>query len=91
MYTEAEAQKRCDIATAKLSVAEQLRLTAAAPWAFAVYLKYDSWIAAVIVGVVVFFLITYRYEKEYDAAHDAYEKLTGTGKYWTGPRSNDTA
>ena len=91
MDAEAEAQKRCDMATAKLGVAEELRFAVAAPFAVAVYLKYDSWIAAVIVGVVAFFLVTYWYEKEYDAAHDAYERLTGTGKYWKGPQSDDAA
>jgi hypothetical protein len=91
MDAESEAKKRCDIATAKLSVSEELRFAVAAPCALSAYLKFDSWIAAIIVGVVAFFLVTYWYEKEYDAAHDAYERLTGTGKYWKGPQSNDAA
>jgi hypothetical protein len=89
MDAEAEAQKRCDIATAKLGVAEELRFAVAIPCAFAIYLKYDSWIVSIILGVMVFFLVTYWYEKEYDAVHDAYERLTGTGKHWKNPQSND--
>jgi hypothetical protein len=89
MDAHAAAQQRCDIATAKLGVAEELRLWIAVPCALAVYLKYDSWFSALIVGVIAFFLVTHWYEKEYDAAHDAYEKLTGTGNYYKGVGSSE--
>jgi hypothetical protein len=86
---QAAAQKRCDIATAKLGVAEELRHWIAVPCALVVYLKYDSWISAVAAGVAAFFLVTRWYEKEYDAARDAYDRLMGMGSYYNQSKSND--
>lgn len=91
MDSELEAERRCDIATAKLSVAEELRWAVAGPFAFLLYLKYDSWFWATAVGIIIFFLVTRWYEKEYDASNDAYERLTGTGKYYKPSESNDAA
>ena len=90
MTIEEELQKRCDIATARLAVAEELRWLIAGLSAVIAYLKYDSWLLALVVLVAVFFAVSYLYEKEYDAAHDAYERATGTGKYWQ-PKRDDTA
>lgn len=84
MDAETQAQKRCEIATAKLLVAENLRLLVAIPWAYAIYVEFESGIASIVIGIVTFSLVTYWYEKEYDAANDEYDRLTGTGKYWTG-------
>jgi hypothetical protein len=82
MESKLEAERRCDIATARLGVAEELRWAIAGPIAFLLYLKYDSWLLATGVGIITFFLVTRWYEKEYDAANDAYEQLTGTGKFY---------
>lgn len=82
MDSIAEVERRCDITAAKLSVAEELRLAVAAPFAYLVYLKYDSWVMATLVGIIIFLLIARWYEREYDMANDAYEQLTGTGKYY---------
>ncbi|MEE9330821.1 MAG: hypothetical protein V3U89_01195 [Methylophilaceae bacterium] len=90
MESKLEAERRCDIAAAKLSVAEELRLAIAGPFAFILYLKYHSWVLATIVGIITFFIVTHWYEKEYDAANDAYERLTGTGKYYTPNEPDET-
>jgi hypothetical protein len=81
MDSKLEAERRCDVAAAKLSVAEELRWAVAGPSAFLLYLKYDSWLLAAGVGIVAFFLVTRWYEKEFDAANNAYEQLTGTGNF----------
>lgn len=91
MNSKFGAERRCDIATAKLGVAEELRWVIACPFAFLLYLKFDLWIPAAVVGVIIFFLVTHWYEREYDAANADYERLTGTGKYCKPSESNDGA
>lgn len=91
MGTKSEIELRCDIAGAKLGVAEELRWFVAGPFAFLFYLKYDSWIVAIVIGAVAFFLVTHWYEKEYDAANDAYERINGTGKYYKPSEPSDAA
>jgi hypothetical protein len=89
MTPEEELEKRQDIALAKLGVAEELRWLAAVPFGLLLYVTYDSWLLAIAVSVVTYFLITYWYDKEYEAARDAYERATGTGKYYAGQRRDD--
>lgn len=84
-----KTERRCDIATTKLSVAENLRWVVAGPFAFLIYLKYESWILAAVVGVIIFVLVVHWYEKEYDAANDACEQLTRTGKYYKPSEPNE--
>lgn len=81
--TEIEELKvRTRIADAELRLVERLR------WGIAVlsamYLEaavYDSWTWPVIIGVVVFASANFFHRRRYDAAWDAYEKATGTGKF----------
>lgn len=79
---ELAAERRCDIATAKLGVAEQFQFIVAVPTSLLLYLQYDSWIVAATGGIAIFFLVVHWYTKEYEAANDAYEQLTCTGKYY---------
>ncbi len=58
MDTKLEVERRCDIATAKLSVAEELRWAVAGPFAFLLYLKYDTWVLAIVVGIIIFFFLS---------------------------------
>lgn len=91
MDSKLEAERRRDIATAKLGVAEDLRWAIAGLFALLLYVKYDSWLLATVAGIVTFFLVTHWYENEYDAANDAYERSTSTGKYYKPSESNDSA
>ena len=87
----ADAERRCAITTAKLSVAEELRFAVAVPSAFLVYVKFDTWLGALAAGIALFLLVPHWYAKEYDAAWDAYERVTGTGKYYKPSEPSDAA
>ena len=93
MKTSAEisAERACDIADARLGVVEDLRWYIAFLLSCCVYLRWDSWIGAVLIYWVPIFLLPHFYAKESDAAHDQLERLTGTGKYWKGNASNDSS
>jgi len=81
--TEIEELKvRTRIADAELQLIERLR------WGVAVlsamYLEaavYHSWTWPVIIGMGVLLGSNYWHRKRYDAAWDAYEKATGSGKF----------
>jgi len=90
MTTEAELEIRCKIASAKLQVAEELRMPMSAFAALLAYSYWSSWIISVIVVFAVLMLVPYWYGKEYDKVWDEYEKATGTGKYYK-PRQADDA
>lgn len=81
--TEIEELKvQTRIADAELRLVERLR------WGIAVlsamYLEaavYQSWTWPVIISVGVLLGSNYWHRKRYDAAWDAYEKATGSGKF----------
>lgn len=72
---------RCQIADAKLGVAEELGWFAALFGAAATYFKLNSWFAAIAVGIVIYFIARYRYNRESDTAWDAYKMATKSGEY----------
>ena len=84
--TEIEELKvKTRIADAELRLIERLR------WGIAVlsamYLEaaiHQSWTWPVIIGVVVLAGANFWHRRRYDAAWDAYEKATGTGKFAPG-------
>jgi len=82
MPTESELDIACKVAGAKLGVAEQMRWPLAMLAAAATYGYAHSWLVAIGVWVVAYWLATYPYNKEYEVAWDQFEKATGTGKYY---------
>lgn len=80
--TETQAQIACDIAAARLQVAEQLRQPIAGLASILTYIASDSWLAAIGITFLLLILVPYSYSKEYDKAWDNYERVTGTGKYY---------
>lgn len=87
--TEIEELKvRTRVADAELQLIERLR------WGIAVlsamYLEaavYDSWTWPAVIGIAVFAGCNFFHRRRYDAAWDAYEKATGTGKF--APQEDD--
>jgi hypothetical protein len=84
---EHELETRCRIALARLGVAEDLRWIIAPLGAIAVQHYWHTWPVSVGVAIVAFFAVPYPFSKEHDRAEDAYERATGTGKYWR-PQEN---
>lgn len=75
-------ERNLDIATAELAVVEKLRWWLAGSNGALAGQYWESWWIGVLVGVAVFFLVTHGFEKEYDKANDAYDRATGTGRYY---------
>lgn len=84
---ESELDVRQRIAWAKLEVAEQWCWTIAMLSGAVLQLKWDTWWLSTAVGIAVFFLVPYPYDRAYMAASDEYEKATGTGKYYRQPEA----
>jgi hypothetical protein len=57
--TEAELQKRVEIAQAKLGVAEELRWPLAGCCGLLTYVVSHSWLLAIAAGVAAFYLAAY--------------------------------
>jgi hypothetical protein len=77
-----ELQVKTRITGAELALIERVR------WGIAVlsalYLEatiYDSWTYPVAIAIGLLFVLPYWHRKRYDAAWDAYEQATGTGKF----------
>jgi len=77
-----ELHVRCRIADAQLQLIERLR------WGIAVlsamYLEaavYHAWTWPVVIGIAVLAGSNFFHRRRYDAAWDAYEKATSTGKF----------
>ena len=85
--TEIEELKvRTRIADAELVLIERIRWGMAA--LFAAFLEaaiFHSWELPVGFGVAVVLFLPYWHRKRYNAAWDAYEKATGTGKFAPPP------
>lgn len=91
MSTQSELEIGCKIAAARLAVAEELRMPIAALASLLAYAYWGSWLLSIFVGLAALVVVPYWYGKQYDAAWDAYEKATGTGKYYVPDRTNDAA
>ena len=83
-----ELKVKTRIADAELRLVERLR------WGVAVlsamYLEaaiYQSWTWPVVIGVGILLGANFWHRRRYDAAWDAYEKATGTGKF--APEAKD--
>ncbi len=83
---ERDAERRLEIATAKLGVAEEYRFVVGAAAALLTHLIVANWWIAFAVFCVAFWFSAKSYDKEYEAANEAYERLSGTGKYYTGSK-----
>ena len=90
MPSESELEIACKVAGAKLGVAEQLRWPLAMLGAATAYGYSQSWLVAIGVFAAVYWLATYPYNKEYEAAWEQYEKATGPGKYYV-PLKKDSS
>lgn len=81
--TEIEELKvKTRIAEAELTLIERIRWGIGA--LFAAFLEstfFHSWEIPVAISVGVVLFVPYWHRKRYDAAWDAYEKATGTGKF----------
>lgn len=82
-----EAERRAEIASAKLGVAENYRFYVGFSAALIAQQVEGSWLIAAAVFCVAFWFAAYSYDKEYETANDALERLTNTGKYYR-PRSD---
>jgi hypothetical protein len=82
MTPEEELETKTRVADARLGLVEDLRWTIAPLAAIAVQHYWHTWPISVGVGIIAFFAIPYPFSKESDRAQDAYERFTGTGKYW---------
>lgn len=81
--TEIEELKvKTRIAEAELTLIERIRWGMAA--LLAAFLEaaiFQSWEMPVAISIGVVLFVPYWHRKRYDAAWDAYEKATGTGKF----------
>ena len=89
MATECEADIQVKVATAKLSVAEALRIPMSCLAGLLAHAYTDSWLISIVSCIAVLWIVPYWYGKEYDAAWDEYSRMTGTGKYWKPAQSHD--
>ena len=89
MTHEEQLEKQCDIASARMGMAEDLGWPIAILAGLIVQMRFDSWLFGIVVGVAVYVLVTHWYKKAYAAANDAYAKATNAGKYMKAPTSND--
>lgn len=82
MTQEEQLEVNCKIAGARLEVAEELRKAISILSAWICYMYSSSWIASLAIWLAVELIVPYWYSKQYDQARDAYERATGTGKYF---------
>ena len=86
------AEHRVEIATAKLSVAANYRFVIGLLVGYFVWKYFDiNGYFAFVIGAVAFYFSDYPFSKEYDAADDALERLTQTGKYYRGDAAANVA
>ena len=81
MQTEPELERACQIAGARLRVAEELRWPLAMSGAINAYVFSNSWLIALGIAIAVYILTVHWYDKDYESAWDLYEKATKTGKH----------
>lgn len=75
-------EKTLEIADARLEIAEIFAWPVAGFSAATVWLIFNSWLFAVGVFAIVFFVSSYGLRKESTAAEDAHMKATKTGRYY---------
>ncbi len=85
----AELERRSEIESAKLGVAEDLGWGLAIFAALAVYLKWSAWYWAIAAFVATYYLATYPYRRREEAATDLYERAAKIGKYCRPPQSTE--
>lgn len=76
-----ELERRCQIADARLGVAEEIGWAAASFAGLAAWLHWQAWWGGLGVAIAVYILAIWRYSQESKASWDAYERATRTGKY----------
>lgn len=81
----AALERRAEIELQKLGVAEDLGWAIAALAAVVAYLKWGGWLLPVCVLIGSYYLATLPYRRRESAAEDAYNKASGTGKYYVSP------
>jgi hypothetical protein len=80
---ELEVAKR--IALERLGIVEELRWPIVMLLGFFLQCRFDILWLSFLVPVLLFFVIVKPWDRAYIAASDAYERETGTGKYWIPP------
>lgn len=76
-----DLEQKSKIADAELGVAEELGWGIALLAGAVGYLKADSWLVAIAVGVAAYYLSTLRYRRRSAAAEDSYFKAAKLGKH----------
>lgn len=84
-----DLERRAEIEMAKLGVAEDLGWAVATFAALAAYLRWESFWLAVAVIFGGYILVTHPYRRSETSASDAYERASGTGKYYRPPNDQD--
>lgn len=79
---------KAEIALQKLGVAEELSWGIAGLSAIVIYLKWGGWLWPVVAFITIYFLVTLPYRRSEASATDAYERASGTGKYYK-PTNNE--
>jgi hypothetical protein len=77
-----DLERKSEIADAELAVAEDIGWAAAGFAAMTAYLKWNSWIVTILVGVIIYVLAVFSYTRKCNQANDAYQRATKTGKYY---------
>lgn len=83
MTPEEQAEKNLDLAMARLGVAEDLSWWIGILTGYLIHLKWASLALSVAAGAVLWFLVRYPYNRNYEAASEAYERVTRTGRYYS--------
>jgi len=76
-----DLERKSEIASAELGVAEEIGWATAGFAALAAYLKWNSWIIAILIGLIIYVLAVFNYHRKYNKANDVYQRATKTGKY----------
>lgn len=89
MTREEELQVAIDVATAKLGMIEELRWPFVVLLGVALHCMWGQLWLSILIPIVVFFVIVIPLDRDYEAAWDAYERETKTGKYWIPPAQQE--
>lgn len=80
--TAQDLERAAAVATAKLSTAEAFSWPVGILTGVCTHLLMDGWALPVAAGGVIYYLLVRPYKRHYEAAHDALERATDTGKYY---------
>ena len=81
MTSEEELEHRSALSDARLGVAEELGWAVALLSGAVIYLKWGTWMGAVVGAMAVYYVVTYKYRKDAKKAEDEYLRAAGLGKY----------